>query len=246
MLCELQCNTLRAICSICQGKGSITQKVRELETRVILLHHQQQMTKLLLQEKERLIEQLQRELLEVKSERDDLRRIIEKEQLKWTESKTASTTAKVELPKQVSDPQPQLNEQPQHVQFENLQNADDQSSDSDSGPPSFKYPSAFRELQKHVDKFSGKSDENDFEVWLVDFTEATTDCSWTDNERARWFSWFLSGSAKVTWQRTVKTEDKTSWQKIVEIFRGQCGIHELLISAVMICTMMVLAQCKDS
>ena len=25
--------------------------------------------------------------------------------------------------------------------------------------------------------------------------------------------------------RTVKTEDKTSWQKIVEIFRGQYGIH---------------------
>ena len=56
------------------------------------------MSKLLLQEKERLVEQLQRELLEVKSERDDLRRTIEKEQFKWTESKTASMTPKVELP----------------------------------------------------------------------------------------------------------------------------------------------------
>ena len=106
MLCEVQCNILWAVCSICRGNGSITQKVHELETRVILLDHQQQMSKLLLQEKERLVEQLQRELLEVKSERDDLRRIIEKEQLKWTESKTASTTPKVELPKQASDPQP--------------------------------------------------------------------------------------------------------------------------------------------
>ena len=50
--------------------------------------------------------------------------------------------------------------------------------------PSFKYPPAFRELQKRVDKFSGKSDENNFKVWLVDFTEATTDCSWTDHDRA--------------------------------------------------------------
>ena len=225
MLCEVQCNILWAVCSICRGKGSITQKVHELETRVILLDHQQQMSKLLLQEKEHLVEQLQRELLEVKSERDDLRRIIEKEQLKWTESKTASTAPKVELPKQASDPQPQLKERPQHVQFENLQNTDDHSSDSDSGATSFKYPPVFRELQKRIDKFSGKSDENDFEVWLVDFTEATTDCSWTDHERVKWFSWFLSGSAKVTWQRTVKTEDKTSWQKIVEIFRGQYGIH---------------------
>ena len=48
---------------------------------------------------------------------------------------------------------------------------------------------------------------------------------WTDVERARWFSWFLAGSVKVTWQRTVKPEDKTSWQKIVEIFRGQYGVH---------------------
>ena len=180
------------------------------------------MGKLLLREKKRLVEQLLRELLEVKSERDNLRRIIEKEQLKWTESKTASTTPKVELPKQVLDPQSQLNEQTQHVQLENLQNADDHSSDSDSGATSFKYPSAFRELQKRVDKFSGKSNKNYFEVWLVDFTEATTDCSWTDNERARWF---LSGSAKVTWQRTIEIEDNTSWRKIVEIFRGQYGIH---------------------
>ena len=29
----------------------------------------------------------------------------------------------------------------------------------------------------------------------------------------------------MTWQRTVKTENKTSWQKIVETFRGQYGIH---------------------
>ena len=73
-------------------KGSITQIVHELETRVILLDHQQQISKLLLQVKERLVEQLQRRLLEVKSERDDLRRLTEKKQLKWTESKTASTT----------------------------------------------------------------------------------------------------------------------------------------------------------
>ena len=48
---------------------------------------------------------------------------------------------------------------------------------------------------------------------------------WADVERARWLSWFLAGSMKVTWQRTVKPEDKSSWQKIVEIFRGQYGVH---------------------
>ena len=224
MLCELQCNALWCICSVCRGKGSITQKVHELETRILLMDHQHQISKLLMDEKERLIEQLQRELSEVKSERDNLKQTLEKqrvEHLQWTEGKIVSATTEVELPK----PKPESQTQ-QPPQFEGLREADEQSSsDSDTGATSFKYPPAFRELQKRVDKFSGKSDENDFEVWLVDFTEATTDCKWTDGERAQWFSWFLAGSAKVTWQRTVKSEDKTSWQKIVEIFRGQYGIH---------------------
>ena len=30
---------------------------------------------------------------------------------------------------------------------------------------------------------------------------------------------------KVAWQRTVTTEDKASWQRIVEVFRGQYGVH---------------------
>ena len=146
-------------------------------------------------------------------------------------------------------PKPKLKSQTQQPpQFEGFHEADEQSnSDSDSGGTSFKYPPAFRELQRRVDKFSGKSDENDFEVWLVDFTEATTDCKWTDGERAQWFSWFLAGSAKVTWQQTVKSEDKTSWQKIVEIFRGQYGIHmELLINAAMTCSMIVLVLYRGS
>ena len=74
------------------------------------------------------------------------------------------------------------------------------SSESDAGAVSFKYPYAFKELLRHIDKFSGKNDENDFEVWLVDFTEAANDCMQTDVERARWFSWLLVDSAKVTWQ----------------------------------------------
>jgi len=38
---------------------------------------------------------------------------------------------------------------------------------------------------------------------LVDVLEATTDFKWTDTNRTKWFSWFLTGSAKITWQRTV-------------------------------------------
>jgi len=49
------------------------------------------------------------------------------------------------------------------------------------------HATAFKEFQKRVEKFSGRSDENDFEVWLVDFMEATSDCRWTDVDRTRWF-----------------------------------------------------------
>ena len=92
MSCEMQCNALWAVCSVCRGKGSPKQKLQELETRVQLMAHQMQMDKLLTDEKERLIEHLQKELLEVKSERDKLQQTVEKqrvEQLQGTESKHA-------------------------------------------------------------------------------------------------------------------------------------------------------------
>jgi len=67
-----------------------------------------------------------------------------------------------------------------------------------------------------MDKFSGKPGDNDFEVWVDDFQEATTDCGWDDKQRVQWFSWFLTGPAKATWQSTMEKEDKSSWTKIVQ------------------------------
>ena len=81
MLSEMQCNALWAVLSVCQGKGSLTQKLQELETRVQLMVHQQQMNKLLLDEKERLIEHLQKELLKIKLERDKLQQLLEKQRV---------------------------------------------------------------------------------------------------------------------------------------------------------------------
>ena len=78
MLCEMQFNALWAVCSDCQEKGSPMQKLQALETRVKLMAQQQQMDKLLMDEKERLIEHLQKELLEVKLERDKLQQTVEK------------------------------------------------------------------------------------------------------------------------------------------------------------------------
>ena len=87
------------------------------------------------------------------------------------------------------------------------------------------HPLGFKTLIHRVEKFSGRKGDNDFEIWLMDFKEATEHCGWNDEQRAKWFSWFLSGPAKATWQCTLKDTDKTSWQKIVEIYCGQYGVH---------------------
>ena len=57
---------------------------------------------------------------------------------------------------------------------------------------------------------------------MEDYEEASEDYRWSDRDRARWFSWFV---AKLTWQRTRKQTDKTSWKNIVAIYKGQYGVH---------------------
>ena len=43
----------------------------------------------------------------------------------------------------------------------------------------------FRALCTWLEKFSGRSGDNDFEVWVEDFKEATADCEWDDQLRAK-------------------------------------------------------------
>ena len=109
---------------------------------------------------------------------------------------------------------------------------DPSSSSSDEEPPPRVevhqrglQPEGFKELRFRVNKFSGKDKTDDFEVWVEDYKEATADCGWKNDQRARWFSWFLSGPVKATWQRSLKDADKASWERIVEVYRGQYGIH---------------------
>lgn len=106
------------------------------------------------------------------------------EQLQWTEAKIEEVVVAPTFPSQPPHPPTleaqMLESQVQPTQFDSLQDDDNRSTDSDIPEVSFKYPLAFRELIKRVDKLSGKSDENHFEVWLIGITEATTDCIWTD------------------------------------------------------------------
>ena len=55
---------------------------------------------------------------------------------------------------------------------------------------------------------------DDFQLWLENYEEASNDYQWKDNDQARWFSWFIEGPTKVTWQRTLKSTEKNSWEQI--------------------------------
>jgi len=104
---------------------------------------------------------------------------------------------------------------------------ENEEADSEEAKPKIghPHPPGFRELWERVGKFSGKRGDNDFCLWLADFEEASQDCKWTDELRARWFSWFVEGPAKATWQQTLTTEEKTSWSSIKKTYKAQFGIH---------------------
>ena len=110
------------------------------------------------------------------------------------------------------------------------------SRDSSSGPPSdegcmppvpteFRQPLAFKDLRSRLDQFLAKPGEGDFKNFLEDYLEATQNCRWQDEQRTHWFSWFITGPAKITWLRTLTTEEKSFWEKIVAAFKAQYGIH---------------------
>lgn len=61
------------------------------------------------------------------------------------------------------------------------------------------HPPGFKEFRERVRKFNGKRGDNDFCIWLADFEEASEDRKWTNDLRAKWFSWFVDGLAKATY-----------------------------------------------
>ena len=48
----------------------------------------------------------------------------------------------------------------------------------------YKQPPGFKELRERISKFAGDGKE-DFDIWLADYCEATGDCGWSDELRAR-------------------------------------------------------------
>ena len=83
------------------------------------------------------------------------------------------------------------------------------------------HPPGFKEIRSREDKLTEKQAEDDFELWFTNFEEATLAYGWSDDQKAGWFSWFISGPAKATWQRTLTAEQKTYRGHSMQI-RSEC------------------------
>lgn len=179
----------------------------------------------LLEERVQLITSLKAELVELKSERDTLHERLAQSLSVKLESVTSLNAKMLKeeavKSKATNKEWPHASEElvrEQHLPSPS-QLSDDHDSEETDGQSVRRHagtsnrrphPQGFSKIRNHIQPFSGERGEDDFQLWLEDYEEASTNCQWDDNDRARWFSWFITGLAKATWQRMLKPADKSS------------------------------------
>ena len=221
-----ECNThsLLYVCSCCHRQGPVPKRLLQLDLERTRANDERLASARQLEERDATIAELRAQMTQLVAREGSLQDEVLRLSRQLTHVSVASnTSATVE-----TDPPPETSEP--------LLEDDESSSSEDSSVTSREsrrrakrvdpYPPGFKALIDRVGKFSGaKGIAGDFEAWLEDFVEATGDCNWDDGSRAKWFSWFLTGPAKASWQHTLKTEDKSQWERIKEVFKGEYGIH---------------------
>ena len=164
-------------CTSCQKKSSTAKRVHELEL-----------------QGERDRSTYERSLREMQAERDQLQANVEELERHLLEAKRRISEVQTLAREQRLAAESCLIGTLRSETHESAAHMDAVQATEGSNP----HPPGFKLLSQRVEKFSGRSGENDFEVWMLDFIEATEDCGWSDEQRARWFSWFLSGPTKAT------------------------------------------------
>ena len=205
------------VCTACRHKGSLGKRLLKYELESARVNEQLLASERLLEERQRTIERLLEDKRVLLSERDKL---------------SDELSGMKKLPSLVSETEEVVS--PSSETDDRVQSSDEHSVDSEHSAESRRpprrgsrlvQPPGFREIRSRVGTFSGRKGEDDFSLWLTDFEEATTDFTWSDNARVRWFSWFIEGPAKATWQRTLTSKERGSWTSTKKIFQGQYGIH---------------------
>ena len=225
--CHTKC--LSFVCTRCRKKGSLIKQFMKCEYELAHAQDERLASARLLEQAEARAQTSEQALANLKQERDALQAEVKKlydELLQFKKDSPSTKTTMHAVTKHESE-----SSEDERLASSSSESAEDTISRRTSTPvqrssAAHPHPPGFREVSSRVEKFSGKrAEDGTFEVWLDDFEEATTDCGWTDDMRARWFSWFVSGPAKATWQRTVTTEQKRDWKSIVKVFQGQYGVH---------------------
>lgn len=211
-------------CTTCRRKGCIVKQLYKLQSELAVAHEQRLASARAVDEARDLIVVLKADKARLQGEVDELRGLLYKKAPRVHVAGDVTATSERDSTERVMSGATQSQVLPP-LKSESDSDVSSEDEGAAQVTTSFKHPKGFKELRFRVDKFTGNIKEVDFDVWLEDFQEATNDCGWNDADRAKWFSWFLSGPAKSTWQRTLKSTHKESWEEIVSVYRGQYGVH---------------------
>ena len=219
------------VCRACRNKGSLSKRLFKLELECACANEQRLASERLLEERQRLIDSLQedKQRLRLNQKREaglqkgetspvqqqSLVHVSERASVKRCNEPIATLQSVLDVE---SDEHSGESENEGH-------NASQVQGPRQRDPQRLVQPLGFKEVRSRVGKFSGKKGDEDFGLWLADFQEATDDFSWSNDTHAKWFSWFVEGPAKATWQRTLSAEERGSWLSIKKVFQGQYGTH---------------------
>ena len=218
------------MCRVCRNKGSLGKRLFKLELECARANEQQLASERLLEERQRIIDGLLEDKQRLTREREAV--------MRRGETSPVQQQSEVHVSERVSVTQSK--EPNATLQLTSGIRSDEHSSESETEDsntsqnlrtPS-RYPRrlvqllGFKEIRSRVGKFSSRKGDEDFGLWLADFEETTDDFTWSSDTRAKWFSWFVEGPAKATWQRTLSAEERGSCRvSIKKIFQGQYGTH---------------------
>lgn len=209
-------------CAACRKEGSIVKRLLKHELESARAEDERLASARALSDCNEQLGKLRDELDKVMGERDKLREQLMQLKISATTGAQLAEARPTLETTRVREPPPSLVDSEQHGQSSEDSEEDDVESNQGTGRL---HPPGFKEVCKRVSKFSGSGGDSDFALWVEDFEEASTDCGWSDAQRARWFSWFIAGPAKNTWRRSLTETDRSSWETIKKMYLGQYGIH---------------------
>ena len=221
-------------CTKCLMQSSIVKRLMQYECDSARAKDKRLASARLLVQKEQTVADLQEELERLRVEQDNMHEQTDCMSTERVEPISLISASK--LPVKVEDevksklPKSQSSAE----KSETAQSLPEQSSDdhdeSGSGDDSHSrnctrgncpHLPGFKELCSRTEKFSGRTGDCDFELWLEGFEEASRNCGWTDKQQEQCFSWFITGPAKTTWHRTLSSTERKSWKVVKKVYLCQ-------------------------